>query len=158
MDEKENIRFVAAKAGDFEYFYTLRRTTMFEHYVRAGLDWPEETEFARHRKTFDENLSFLRMIHRGERRIGFIKVRFESDAIAIGLFCIEPEHQKQGIGTRVMDMILAEPEVSSRELRLDVLHSNHAAHLYERMGFTRMSSDDLLHYYVRPPRSKMCAI
>jgi ribosomal protein S18 acetylase RimI-like enzyme len=144
------LHFVAAKPEDFDYFYALRKETMMPHFLRAGKEWPEEEELALHRERFDTHT--LRMIYNGDARIGFVAVRPVDDAFDIELFCIEPAHQNQGIGTKVLEMIIAEPALLGCKLILDVLHGNPAARLYERMGFVRTPQiHDKLAFYARPP-------
>ena len=140
-----DIHFTAAKPEDFDYFYDLRKRTMVEHFMRAGKEWPEAEELALHRQRFD--VHSLRMISLKGERIGFVGVRPVKDAVDIELFCIEPRFQNQGIGRRVMEMILTEPELRGRKIILDVLHGNPAARLYERLGFLRTHEDDKLAYY-----------
>lgn len=151
--EAQNIHFVPAEAEDFDYFYALRKETMFEHFQRAGKDWPEEEELCLHRQRFD--VRFLRMIYLNNERIGFFSTApHEERGFIIELFCIEPKHQKKGIGTRVMEMVLSESALQGQEIHIDVLHGNPAAHLYEGLGFTRTSKehDKLAFYTLQNPQ------
>jgi ribosomal protein S18 acetylase RimI-like enzyme len=145
MPQAFDIRFLPARQEDFDYFYALRKETMMLHYTNAGKGWPEEEELTLHRQTFD--VRYLRMIYLNEERIGFVAVRPEGDQIHIEQFCIVPGHQNQGIGMQVMQMILSEPASRERQISLNVLHQNPAAHLYERLMFECVRKDEKLSYY-----------
>ncbi len=145
-----NLSFVAAQPEDFDYFYALRKQTMLDHFVRAGKGWPEAEELAGHRQIF--NIQTLRMIHLDGERIGFINVETRETYVDIGLFCIQPTYQNKSIGQSVMQRILGEPDTRKKIIRINVLHSNPAAHLYERLGFVRTNErHDKLAFYKLVP-------
>jgi len=75
-------------------------------------------------------------------RIGFLIVAPHADGVIVERFCIEPAYQNRGIGTDVMNMALAEPEIYGKTIYVDVLHQNPAIHIYERLGFCRYTPED----------------
>jgi ribosomal protein S18 acetylase RimI-like enzyme len=54
-----------------------------------------------------------------------------------------PEHRKLGIGTQLLNKLLHRAVVARKPIRLHVLKSNPALHLYERLGFLRVGDDSM---------------
>lgn len=54
-----------------------------------------------------------------------------------------PEHRKLGIGTQLLKKLLHRAVVARKPVRLHVLKSNPALHLYERLGFLRVGDDSM---------------
>lgn len=115
---------------------------------RLGLPWNEEWELQYHRDRFDP--SSLRMVYQGQKRIGFVGVRTEDDAAILELGCLEPAYQKKGLGSFMLEKILAEPLCKNRIIRADTLIGNPVARLLERYGFKRIRQDAKSVYYERP--------
>jgi ribosomal protein S18 acetylase RimI-like enzyme len=73
----------------------------------------------------------------------------ECDGVAVGYVCVEdrpdlvhlrelvllPEFQNQGIGTAVLQQVLAHAAARGVPVHLATLHANRAAALYRRIGF-----------------------
>ena len=73
--------------------------------------------------------------------IGSITVRREPDARWLEHFYILPEMQGRGVGSRVLELVLAEQDATP--LRLNVLRGSGARSLYERHGFDVDTEDDV---------------
>jgi ribosomal protein S18 acetylase RimI-like enzyme len=54
-----------------------------------------------------------------------------------------PEFRGRGLGGEVIRMLISEAAEAGFALRLSVLRSNRATHLYERLGFTARSGDGM---------------
>ena len=54
-----------------------------------------------------------------------------------------PEHRMLGIGTQLLKKLLHRAVVARKPVRLHVLKSNSALHLYERLGFLRVGDDSM---------------
>lgn len=76
---------------------------------------------------------------------GRLLVAREAEEIRIVDVALLPEYRGRGIGTSLVRRILDEGRESARPVRLQVLSTNPARHLYERLGFTRRGGDDLYH-------------
>lgn len=148
----EDIIFVNAAKPNYGEFKTLRKAVMREHVERLGLPWNVWEEDDYHRELFA--IKGLRIILYQKRRVGFVGVREEDGAIIIDRFCIEPRHQRKGIGTAVMRKIMDEPLCRGKNIKLDVLRKNPAIKLYERLGFIFLSEDDKLAYLQRRPQGE----
>lgn len=145
----QSFHFESPTMYDFEWYYNLRKRTMFEHFMNAGKGWPEELERARHREGYNPNT--LRIICLGDKRIGCINVAKSSEGLHVNAFCVEPEYQRKGYGARVLQQILDEPENRDIPCTLDVLIHNPSYRIYERLGFVRVEGPNpILVYYARP--------
>ena len=69
------------------------------------------------------------LVDRGER---------ETTLVDIALL---PEYRNHGIGTLLIQRLLVEAAEANKQVRLHVLKSNPAQHLYERLGFFRAGGD-----------------
>ena len=54
-----------------------------------------------------------------------------------------PEHRNAGLGTDLIQDLLAEAVVARKPVRLHVLKSNPAMRLYERLGFSRVGDQSM---------------
>lgn len=151
----KDISLKSANVDDFEYFYSVRKLTMTEHFTRAGRQWGD-CEVNIHRNNFDINT--VKIIIANGRRVGFIKLVHEASFLAVSHFCIEPEFQNYEIGTSVMKKVLVIARNQNLRVLLNVLIGNRASRLYERLGFKRTCGDDpLLEYYVWELAAAHCA-
>ena len=73
--------------------------------------------------------------------VGSVSVRREPDARWLEHFSIIPALQGQGIGTRVLELILREQ--AETPLRLNVLSGSRARRMYERHGFVADTEDGI---------------
>jgi ribosomal protein S18 acetylase RimI-like enzyme len=54
-----------------------------------------------------------------------------------------PEFRGRGLGGEVISMLVSEAAHAGSRLRLSVLRSNRATHLYERLGFIATGGDEM---------------
>jgi ribosomal protein S18 acetylase RimI-like enzyme len=54
-----------------------------------------------------------------------------------------PEYRNAGIGSKLIEELLAEASVAGKPVRLHVLKSNPAQRLYERLGFSRVGEQSM---------------
>ena len=66
-----------------------------------------------------------------------------------------PEHRNAGIGTNLMQKLLAEAAEERKPVRLHVLKSNPALRLYERLGFSRVGDHSM--YFEMVVQPAVCA-
>src|SRR6202023_2868940 len=53
------------------------------------------------------------------------------------------EHRNLGIGTRLLQELIEQSEKTGIPIRLQVMKTNPAQHLYERLGFVKAGEDEL---------------
>ena len=83
--------------------------------------------------------------------IGALRTSQRHDHLFIDDIEIDPDHQGRGIGTRLLQRVLADAESSGTSVRLQVLRNNPAKRLYERLGFRVDGSNDTHYLMQRPP-------
>jgi ribosomal protein S18 acetylase RimI-like enzyme len=72
------------------------------------------------------------------RRIGWVEFRTTEDEVFLKQLYISPEHQRRGIGSRVMRLLLEERRGMAKSMALFVLKNNPAFRFYKRHGFDVM--------------------
>lgn len=103
-------------------------------YVSAIYGWDEALQRRMFYDRFDPAL--IRIIQVEGRDAGLLEVREGTDHIFIARIEVTPACQRQGIGTAVIKSILADSREKGRPVILQVLRSNPARALYERLGFS----------------------
>ena len=67
--------------------------------------------------------------------VGWVEFRRTGDEIFLKQLYILPEHQRRGVGSRVMRLLLEERRGAAKSMALFVLKNNPAHGFYERHGF-----------------------
>lgn len=88
-----------------------------------------------HRLIFDDQ----------SRPIGRMLLAWHPDHVSLVDIALLPEYRGHGIGTQLLRELLADSDKKTLAVRLQVLRTNPAARLYERLGFTRTGEDQM--YY-----------
>ena len=68
--------------------------------------------------------------------IGWLQVSETSTEMRLQQFFISPDHQRRGIGTEVLNSLVAIWKATGKPVVLTVLKNNPARRLYERFGFS----------------------
>jgi ribosomal protein S18 acetylase RimI-like enzyme len=126
-------------AGDL-YFETMRG------FIDRLFGWDqarEERNFAGFFKV-DE----VRIITADDQDVGWIQEQVENRTINLGSFYVMPAMQGRGIGTKVLDILLARAAYQSKAMTLSVVKINPARHFYEKRGF-RITHEDQHKFYMR---------
>ncbi|MCG9917572.1 MAG: GNAT family N-acetyltransferase [Phenylobacterium sp.] len=76
----------------------------------------------------------------------------EAGVLKLEHFYLDPRWQGRGLGTAILDGLLAEADAAGARVILTVLRQSDAQRLYERRGFTVTGRDDLDVYMERPAR------
>ncbi|MDX5331457.1 MAG: GNAT family N-acetyltransferase [Caulobacteraceae bacterium] len=142
--------FAPASAGDLERLTALRLAVMAESFNRIGRFNP-----VRARAWFAETYrpATTRLILVGGQFAGC--VAFYPDAagaMKLEHFYLAADRQGRGLGSQVLDALLAEADAAGCAVRLTVLRESDAQRLYERRGFVVTGRDDLDVYMERPAR------
>lgn len=120
-----------ATPADEPFLLALRRDTMLPHLIEAGIGTEDEAMLARVRA----NYQAARIALLDDQPAGLLKaLRTEHDWYLIQVQ-VSPAFQGQGLGARLVALILDEADRDNVPVRLTVLHRNPARRLYERMGF-----------------------
>jgi ribosomal protein S18 acetylase RimI-like enzyme len=126
-----------ATPADAEFCYQLHKAAMGE-YIAAIWGWDEQAQRAFHQRAF--NPDRWQIITAGQAGIGMLDVDYRPGEIYLSRIEIDPGHQGQGIGTRIISALLDEAKRTGRDLVLDVLSVNRRARaLYQRLGLTEVA-------------------
>ena len=93
-------------------------------------------------------LDEVRIITVDDRDVGWIQEHSEDASIYLGSLYVMPAMQRQGIGTQVLQMLLAQASKESKAITLAVVKINPALHFYEKHGF-RITHEDEHKFYMR---------
>lgn len=132
------ISFSAATQEDIEYLLWLRKATMDEYIIRAGLPATEEAHLARINYAFEH----ARIISVNGDRAGLIKIIEHADVTEIVQIQIDPALQGKGIGREILVSVIEHSAASGVPVILSVLKTNKAINLYSRLGFNTIEEND----------------
>ena len=136
------ISFVKAGYQDVGFLTYLRKLTMEEHLLNAGLKLSGEQHVARVHEHFSDSY----LIKLGQTTVGLIKLGVENGSLHIRQFQILPQFQNKGIGDKVLLVCKRKASEQQRTITLNVLHDNPAKQLYLRHGFVIEQTDNLQHF------------
>jgi GNAT superfamily N-acetyltransferase len=140
-----NIGLRAACNADFAfargvYFETMR------WFIERLFGWDQ----AREEKSFAQffKLDEVRIITADARDVGWIQEQVDGTSINLGSFYLMPVMQRHGIGTQVLQTLLAQARSQSKVITLAVVKINPARQFYEKHGF-RIINEDEHKFYMR---------
>lgn len=142
--------FAPAQASDLEALTELRLHVMAESFNRIGRFNPD-----RARAWFADTYrpETTRLIVVGGEMAGCVAL-YETAPGVLKLehFYLQPHWHGRGLGTAVLDVLLAEADAVGAAVQLTVLRESDAKRLYDRRGFVVTGHDDLDVYMARAPR------
>jgi len=133
-----------------EFLYRLYASTRQQEF--ASLGWPAaqlETflrmQFNAQQRWYET--AYPRADHRiilldGEP-IGRILVDHRQDTALLVDIALLTERRNQGIGARLLGELIEQSEKTNMPIRLQVMKTNPARHLYERLGFVKTGEDEM---------------
>ena len=150
MRESTQLVTIRPATGDDESFLShLFASTRPEFDL---LDLPESQkqallsmQFKAQRQHYDESYPRAEsgIILRDDLPIGRMLVDRTAREITLVDIALLPEHRNAGIGTDLIQELLAEAAAARKPIRLHVLKSNPALRLYERLGFSRVGDQSM---------------
>jgi GNAT superfamily N-acetyltransferase len=130
-DEKVTIGFRQAQQSDIGYLLQLRKASMGEHLIAAGLDLSDQQHLERVNEFFADSTIILM----NNEPIGLIKIAVLANKLHIRQLQIIPIHQGKGIGGKVLALIKRKAKELKLPITLNVLLANPVISLYLRHGF-----------------------
>jgi len=85
------------------------------------------------------------------KAVGIMRVSRGELEICLVDIALLPEYKGAGIGTHLLERLIAEAERAGKSVVLQVVKTNRAAHLYERMGFSIVGEDGVYYQMERRP-------
>jgi ribosomal protein S18 acetylase RimI-like enzyme len=127
------ISFRPVTDDDYEYLYALNKRTMRDYAEQTYGPWNEAIA----RQIFAERWSpeSTRIMVIDGQDGGMLEVIPGDTSVWLANIRVAPEHQGQGIGTRLISEVLADAHGRGLPVTLRVLKVNPARRLYERLGF-----------------------
>ena len=83
--------------------------------------------------------------------IGWLQTTSTDDALFLAQLFIDTRFQRQGIGSRLMRILIEEAAHEHKAVALGVVKTNPARRLYERLGFSVTHEDQYKFYMRRHP-------
>lgn len=143
---------------DQDFLFRLYADTRREEVSSFG--WPAAQQEMFLRMQFNAQQGWYGMAYAGadhqivvldDNPVGRILVFRESDANRLVDIALLGQFRGHGIGTQLLRDLIDRSSQENRAVRLQVLKSNRARHLYERLGFVEMGQDDLYYQMERKP-------
>ena len=137
-----------ATADDDDFLFELYASTRKEELDAWGWDGKQrqaflEQQFRSQHKSYRMQFpsSYHNIIMKSRRTIGRMMIERASDGFRLIDIALLPEFRGFGIGTRLVQELIDEAVAAKAPLRLQVLKSNPARYLYERLGFVVLGDD-----------------
>jgi ribosomal protein S18 acetylase RimI-like enzyme len=127
------IDFRPPRPSDYSFALNLYLETL-KPYASPWMTWVDEeqkAEFARLWRPDDTRIITLD----GQEDIGWVEFRQTGDEIFLKQLYISPAHQRRGIGSHVLRLLVEERCGTAKSMALFVLKNNPAFQFYERHGF-----------------------
>jgi len=119
--------------ADYEFIYRVKKEAYRKYVEMYFGGWDEDRQrefFAAFMETYRGG---ARIIVSDGNDVGFYNGETTSDGYEIGNICVIPGYRNRGIGTAVLEDIIA--EYSDRTISLRYFKANPVGRLYERLGF-----------------------
>ena len=153
-----NPKLRPALTEDRDFLFRLYASTRLHEIAAFG--WPAAQQEAFLRMQFNAQQQWYetlyskaehQIIEKDNERIGRMIVLRADDAMHLVDISLLPEYRGQGIGGELMRSLINECARLGVCLRLQVLQTNPALRLYERLGFLRSGVDQMyVHMELRP--------
>jgi ribosomal protein S18 acetylase RimI-like enzyme len=125
----------SATAADSEFCFQLHKAAMGE-YVQAIWGWDEQVQRDYHNRGFAPGQWQIITVEGTD--VGMLSVEYRQTETYLARIEVQPSHQGQGIGSRIVQNLLDHAAKTSLPVVLDVLVVNHRAQaLYHRLGFVQ---------------------
>jgi ribosomal protein S18 acetylase RimI-like enzyme len=126
-------RLQRTQDADAPILYEIHRDAMFS-YVEQTWGWDEADQVQRFRNY--ASMVPLQVIIVDDQPAGFAHIDVTGDAVDVVNIELARHVQGRGIGTALLEQVIADANASGKPVRLQVLKANpDAKRLYDRMGF-----------------------
>ena len=145
-----NIELRPFSANDQDFLYRLYASTRLAEIAPFGWNPAQQEAFLR--MQFNAQQRWYEMAYEGAdhhlimvdaQPAGRILVHRGSSAHVLVDIALLEEYRNRGIGTQVLQQLIASTAQQGVPLRLQVIKSNPALHLYERLGFIKTGEEGM---------------
>ncbi|MEX0334850.1 GNAT family N-acetyltransferase [Vibrio tubiashii] len=134
-----------AQLSDYEFLFELKKTAEFEP-IKAVFGWDESVQRDIHQAEWSQAKPTI--IEVDGQSVGSYLVQKHDTYWYFGRFFLLPEAQGNGIGTKILRLILDQADKANMPVQLCYLQGNRVGQLYQRLGFT-VTSEDAQFVYMR---------
>ncbi|WMJ07949.1 N-acetyltransferase [Nitrosomonas sp. sh817] len=126
-----------AQNSDYDWLLRLHHTVYRKLIIREFGYWDENEEFELFTEAWQTQQ--IQILLRDGQRVGMLMILEETGRLWLDEIQIDPQFQNQGIGTAVIEELIATARDRQLPVHLRVLRANRGAHrLYRRLGFRRI--------------------
>ncbi len=137
----------AVTARDYTWLWHLKRLTMRPYVEQTWGSWDDLAQERFFRQHFSAET--IQIIVADGRDAGLLNIEREPQELFLANIQIHPDFQGRGLGSAVVESVLASASALHLSVRLQVLKVNpRARDLYLRLGFT-LYGDTLTHFLLR---------
>ena len=154
---KFTLGFRKVKDEDIDFLLSLRRKTMTQHLLAAGIRMTDEQHLAQIKDHYYE--SHIILADRkpiGLVKMGVVALNNTHKSLHIRQIQIMPKYQGKGIGSRALTVVKKRALQLCLPITLNVLLKNPARGLYLRHGF-QVENKNRLEYQLRCPLEVIAA-
>ena len=147
-----NVELRPFSSENQDFLFQLYASTRIHEIAPFGWSPPQQEAFLR--VQFNAQQGWYRqaypqadhqIIFAEDQPIGRILVAQEEDSTRLVDIALLPEYRGCGIGTQLIGQLIEQAAKAGSVVRLSVLRTNPAIHLYQRLGFVKTSEDQM--YY-----------
>jgi len=147
LARESEIELRPARAEDYRFAWGLY-AEQIRPYAAAYLAWVDTEQEARFASRYKPQSTSI--IRRDGADIGWMELHEVDEELRLNQLYVAAAHQRNGIGSRVMQIVLARSRRTGKPVALNVLKNNPARRLYERFGFTVTGENETKFFMTRP--------
>ena len=130
----KNYTIRAYTDNDHDFVYETKKIVYKKYVEECWGEWVEEKQQAFFVDFISAYAKDILIIMVDDKRVGFYHCEdLSKDELEIGNICIVPEFQGQGIGTDILNKLIAENR--DKDILLQYFKQNPVGKLYSRLGF-----------------------
>ena len=122
-----------ARESDRSFIWSLTCAAYKEMVVAQFGEWNEEYQTHHFEEKWRENQ--FQVIRENDQDVGAVWKEDQPDYIFIRELLLLPQFQNRGIGTLILQQVIADGNKQQKPVRLKVVKANRAIELYKRLGF-----------------------
>jgi len=136
----------AAVQDDYDFLFEGRKEAL-RHSVERIFGWNEAIQRQIHQQEWDEERPIILLVE--NKPIGSYLLQKRSEDLYFGRFFVLPQYQGKGIGSVILQSVIAQSEAFGLPITLCYLQGNRVGELYQRHGFTITREDEQFVYMQR---------
>jgi ribosomal protein S18 acetylase RimI-like enzyme len=142
-----DIELRPVRAEDYRFAWRLYSEGI-RPYAAAYQPWVDAEAEARFASRYKAQSTWI--IRRGGVDIGWMELHEVDEELRLNQLYVAAAHRRNGIGSEVMQHVLARSRETGKPVLLNVLKNNPARRLYERFGFTVSGESETKFFMTRP--------